>query len=125
MMKQQLKEILIISSAFLILGLALGHLVPSTLTFKQEIEDFENTLFEWDDDYDRYDISIREINEKGLDSIQHYYVSSSKAHLIYSEEEWSCFGNIVTQYNAWGRQINKVVKDFYINVGWRGEEKKV
>ena len=100
------------------------HCFTSFVGFKKETDYFENELFEWDDDFDRYDISHREINEQGYDSIIHYYISSSKAKLIYSEEEWTCAGEIYKTYNAYGRKIGEGVSYFYINVYvYKGEQR--
>lgn len=117
-----MKKTIILCIAIILTLLGIGHIIPSDFAFRTEKIYFENEPFEWDDDFDRYDISHREINEQGYDSIQHYYISSSNAKLIYSEEDWSCAGEIAKYYNAWGRMIYKKVSYFYINV-YVGEQK--
>lgn len=108
----------------LLLTIILGsiHCFTSDVGIKKETDYFENELFEWEDDFDRYVISHREINEQGYDCIRHYYISSSKAKLIYSEEEWTCFGEIYKTYNVYGRKINEGVSYFYINI-YKGDQR--
>lgn len=114
------EEVLIVCVAFLLLVSAIGHFVPSSLPFKTETNYFEDVEFWWNDDNDTYVMSIREPNE-----VKNYTVSVQNTTLVYDEEGcWRCFGDVVTDYNAWGRILHKSVRDFHINVFWEVRNEK-
>ena len=117
-----MKKNLLYAFGCLFLLAAIGLAASAAFSFRWSNESFENVPFEWDDDDDEYILSIREVNDKGLDSIVHYTVPAKSATLVFSEEHWSCFGDVVSYYNAFGKLMKKTVKGFHINV-FKEEEK--
>lgn len=112
MAKKKIKTIIICLLISLTIIIICSFVVP----VKTEYKYFEDVLFEWDDDLDAYDISIVETNEKGLLTSKHYYIKTKAATLVYSNDEWTCYGEIMTYYDIYGREHTKIITNFHINV---------
>ena len=84
--------------------------------YQTSISEYENVDYEWDDDKDRYDIFIQDIG--------HLYIETKNAKLIFLPSETTfSLARIKYGENAIKTRSKYFLTDFYINVGWKGEER--
>ena len=78
---------------------------------------FEDTDFEWDDDYDRYEIFIEGFGQ------EHFYISTKKATLIWLPGDELLNFAVIKEYKTffWQKTEYKLT-DLYLNIGWVEEE---
>lgn len=71
-----------------------------------EYEEYVDVDWEWDDDFDRYDIFVEN---------RHYYLPTKKAYVVFIGEEFETYLVITIGKRITGDVVYKDVTKFYIN----------
>jgi len=78
---------------------------------------FEDADFEWDDEGDRYEIYVEDLEQ------HHFYIPTKKATLIWLPGDELLNFAVIKEYKTlfWQKTEYKLT-DFYLNIGWVEEE---